>query len=192
MRHKVRTFVAVELSPEVIAQTLELLRDWQKIDAPVRWVDGQQLHLTLAFLGDVDTLDLPDVCKAVTQAVEPLPPFEWHAEGVGAFPNLERPRTIWLGAGEGADELITLHEAIERGLSQLGFRGEGRRFKPHVTLGRVRSADENLGLLVQRIREQESLFAGVCDVTEVTIFSSELERRGPVYEPLAVVPLEGS
>ncbi|MBS0209615.1 MAG: RNA 2',3'-cyclic phosphodiesterase [Planctomycetes bacterium] len=192
MRHKVRTFVAVELSPEVLSNARNLLREWRKFDAPIRWVDDGQLHLTLAFLGDVDALDLPQVCQAVTKAVEPLPPFEWHATGVGAFPALERPRTIWLGTGEGADDLVTLHEAIERCLSQLGFRGEGRRFKPHVTLGRVRGYDERLAPLVEQLRTQASLFAGVCDVTDVTVFSSELERHGPTHEPLAVAPLAGS
>ena len=84
---------------------------------------------------------------------------------------------MWLGADEGADEIAALHQRIEVALAELGFRREQRRFRPHLTIGRVRNADQGMdGARAAAGRERRIFVAGVIDVDEVVTFSSELER----------------
>ena len=156
--------------------------------ADVRWVRPEHLHLTLKFLGDVDLRDIPDVCNAVAQAAASVPPFNLRIAGAGAFPSLDRPRTVWLGADEGVEEMQALHDQIDTALAGLGYRAEQRRFRPHLTIGRARSADR---ALADALEKNAEYVAGVIDVDEVVTFSSELERSGPIHEPLASAPLGG-
>jgi 2'-5' RNA ligase len=162
----------------------------QGTSAKVTWVKPQAMHLTLKFLGEVDLKDIPAVCEAVNRAVNELPAFEFEAHGAGAFPSTSRPRTIWLGVGRGEEEFVALHAAIDRALGELGFRRENRRFRPHLTLGRVRG-ERDVGELGELVARQADFVGGVSSVDEVIVFSSELAPDGPVHEPLAVAALEG-
>ena len=185
-----RTFIAVEISSEVRTRARQLVGKLQETGAKVTWVKPEAMHLTLKFLGDVDLLDVPSVCEAVTTAVADLPPFEIEVHGAGAFPSASRPRTIWLGVSRGNEELVEVHDAIDRALSRLGYRQENRRFRPHLTLGRVRG-DRDLSELGRLVTQHADSIGGVASVDEVVVFSSELEAEGPIHEPLAVAPLNG-
>ena len=193
MRRRVRTFVAVELPPEVrnrACQLIEALR--RSSEARVRWVGPEQLHWTLKFLGDVDLLEIPDVCRRLSDAVARLSPFDVTAYGAGAFPNAHHPRTVWLGMREGIEPMLELHATVERALADLGFRQEQRRFRPHITLGRVRNgAGEGPHEFAERLHEHADFDAGVSTVFEITVFSSELTPKGPVYDPLGHAELAG-
>lgn len=192
MQRVVRTFLAIEGSPEVRANAGRLITQLEATGAAVRWVKPELLHLTLKFLGDVELLEVPQICDIVTQAVAELPPFSVRVVGAGAFPNVQQPRTVWLGMEDPTGEIAALHEALEVALAPLGFRREARRFRPHLTIGRVRSlGGPGIAELRQILTAKQDLLAGVIDVDEVSVMSSELERHGPVYEPLATAPLNG-
>ncbi len=120
-----------------------------------------------------------------------MPPFSLRIAGTGAFPNAAHPRTVWLGADEGAEEIDALHHRLDESLAELGFRPEQRRFRAHLTIGRVRNADRGMAELAQLLAENADYVAGVMDVDEVVTFSSELERTGPIHEALATAELGG-
>jgi 2'-5' RNA ligase len=191
MAQRVRTFVAVETPPEVQSRAAELVNRLRTADAKVKWVEPKNLHWTLKFLGNVEMVEIPEVCSAVEEAAKQFAPFDLEARGAGAFPNLRKPRTIWLGVGEGADEMVELHAAIERALSKLGFREEGRRFRPHITLGRVREGGAPPDQLMKLLQENADFDARLSTVFEVAVFSSVLGKDGPTYEPLAHLDLKG-
>ena len=178
------------MSPEVRSRAGQLTARLQGTDAKVTWVKPPTMHLTLKFLGEVDLKEIPAVCDAVSRAVADIAPFELDARGAGAFPSVARPRTIWLGIGRGEDELVVLHDAVEQALGSLGFRRENRRFRPHLTIGRVRG-DRDVRALGQLVAQHAEFVGGVASVDEVIVFSSELEADGPVHEPLSVAPLNG-
>ncbi|HEY4233462.1 MAG TPA: RNA 2',3'-cyclic phosphodiesterase, partial [Lacipirellulaceae bacterium] len=113
---KTRTFIAVPLAPDICRRALDVIRQLQAVAGDVKWVDSDHMHWTLQFLGDVKDLELPAVCDAVAAAVAELEPFDLEVVGAGAFPSADRPRTLWLGAGEGTNEICTLQSAIELGL----------------------------------------------------------------------------
>src|SRR5690349_21441295 len=102
MNRLVRTFVAVEISAETRTRAGQLIGRLDTPEVKIKWVETHNLHLTLKFLGDVDLLEIPQLCQAVTDAVVELPPFEFEARGAGAFPDIHHPRTVWLGLGRGS------------------------------------------------------------------------------------------
>jgi 2'-5' RNA ligase len=192
MRSTLRTFIAVPIAPELEQQAAVLINKLRFSTAKVKWVEPKNLHWTMKFLGDVDLRETAEICNAVSAAVAPFTPFDIEASGAGAFPDPSRPRTVWLGMGQGSDEMIALHDAIDRALKPLGYRSENRRFRPHITIGRVRqSTVEGIRDLGRLVQENAGFEGGLSSVFEVTIFSSELGREGPTYEPLGHAELLG-
>ncbi|MGC4005782.1 MAG: RNA 2',3'-cyclic phosphodiesterase [Pirellulales bacterium] len=161
--------------------------------APVRvsWVRPEQLHFTLSFVGDVQDREIPQLLNAVNAAVRDLETFDLMCEGVGAFPSPDNPRTVWLGVTDGAERMVALHGAVEEALRPLGFRGEGRRYRPHLTLGRVRNTTDGAAELKTLLDHYADYEAGVMTVAEVTIFQSDLTSGGPQYFPLGHAELKG-
>ena len=187
----VRTFIAVEIPPEVKERAKQLIGRLSATPAKVKWVGLEAMHWTLKFLGDVEMIEVPAICQAVERAVAPFAPFDVEARGAGAFPDARRPRTVWVGMGQGTNEMIALHEAIERELATLGYREEGRRFRPHLTIGRVRNSPEGVGELGGLVAASADFESGLSTVYEVVIFSSQLGPKGPTHEPLGHAELRG-
>ncbi len=191
MAEVVRTFIAVEIPAEIKEHAGRLTRRLDVTPAKVKWVAPEAMHWTLKFLGDVDIVETHPICEAVSRAVAPLAPFDVEACGAGAFPDPARPRTIWIGMGRGAEQMVDLHARIEAELSPLGYRGDGRRFRPHLTIGRVRASRQGIDELGELIRENAEFEAGVSTVFDVAVVSSTLTRGGPIYEPLGHAELKG-
>lgn len=184
----IRTFIAVTASPgirQAVQRLSELLRP---VAGDVKWVEPENLHWTLQFLGDIDQLEIPAVCNAVSTAVTDVESFDLEARGAGAFPAPDRPRTLWLGAGAGAQNMVALHGAIQRKLNRLGYRAEQRRFVPHITLGRA-GRDSPPRSLVRELASLAEFEGGAMLVDEVTVFASKLTPEGPTYDVLARAPL---
>ncbi len=191
MKQRIRTFVAVEISPAVRQAAAEVVGELATGAADVKWVEPENLHLTLKFLGDVNSREIPDVCRKVQQAAAPRQPFPLVVRGAGAFPSVARPRTIWLGVKEGSDEITTLTERLESALAELGFGRESRRFHPHLTLGRVRRGGPGLAALSENLQALAEWEVGRFAVDQLVVFSSQLSRSGPIHEALARAPLGG-
>jgi len=185
----IRTFIAIKASDEVRKRCAALIRTLSAGEITATWTRTENLHHTLKFLGDTSDRQLPDVCRAMSRAAARVDPFMLESVGVGAFPRIAAPRTVWIGAGAGAQEMIALHDALDQELYEVGFALEARRFQPHLTLGRVRKGGGAREILAQRIDDNRDFLAGHATVAEVTLFSSELVKGGPVYEVLARAPL---
>lgn len=189
---KTRTFIAVAPSPEVVERAERALLRLRRLADNVKWVERQNLHWTLHFLGELDDQELYDVCQAAERAAHNVVPFAMQASGAGAFPSSARPRTLWIGGGHGAVEMEQLHAKLGDELRPLGFRGEKRRYVPHLTLGRagrsLRPAETEA--LAAEIAKLDDYEAGVQPVEQLTIYGSRLRREGPEYAVLAHVDLQ--
>jgi 2'-5' RNA ligase len=185
MKNTTRTFVAVEIDSAVRARVVELIEKLRGAPVDVKWVEAHNLHLTLQFLGEVQSREIPRVCQVVQAAAAEVARFELELRGAGAFPSANRPRTLWLGAGRGAEQMSVLHKQVETALKKLGFRPEGRRFEPHLTIGRVRSGGPGLAELGRLVQEQAAFEAGCSRINEAVVFSSQLTSSGPIYEALS-------
>jgi RNA 2',3'-cyclic 3'-phosphodiesterase len=191
MKATVRTFVAVEIEEPIRHAAATLIEELRKVSAEVGWAAPHNMHLTVKFLGDVAAEKIPEVCQTVAQAVAEIEAFDLEIRGVGAFPNAGRPRTIWLGSGDGEAQLAELAKRVEKALSQLGFPREGRPFRGHLTLGRVRRPGPGLAALAPMLKQRADLEIGRSHVGEVVVFSSQLQRGGSVYDALSRTPLSG-
>jgi RNA 2',3'-cyclic 3'-phosphodiesterase len=183
-----RTFIAVSASPEIRRAAQKLADTLRPVAGDVKWVEPDNLHWTLQFLGEIEQLEIPAVCNAVSAAVRELESFDLEARGAGAFPSADRPRTLWLGAGAGAQAMVALHAGIQKKLDRLGYRGEHRRFVPHITLGRAGRKGQPRSL-IRELSNLAEFDGGSMLVDEVTVYASTLGPDGPTYDPLCRVPL---
>jgi 2'-5' RNA ligase len=188
----VRTFIAVELADTVRRRAAQLAERLAQANTKVKWVAPENMHLTLKFLGDVPVEKTAAVCQAVAEAVREIPAFAAESAGAGAFPSPGRPSTIWLGIGEGTEQLIRLHTAVDRALRPLGFPREGRKYSPHLTIGRVRGGGRGTRELADLLRQNADFEAGPSHISQVITFSSDLTPKGPVYTALGRAPLADS
>lgn len=184
----IRTFIAVEIPEDVrekLARDIHLLKGYAPL---VKWAKPENLHLTLRFLGDIKENDLDELFDAVQDAVELLEPFALEIKNFGAFPNWRHPRVVWAGCGEGEEEAIELAGLVEDACVDLGYDPERRPFRPHLTLGRVKEPAHVHGLN-ETAKALAGKTFGYVDVDEVVVFMSSLRRTGPVYSPMARLPL---
>jgi 2'-5' RNA ligase len=190
---RLRTFIAVEMSPSVIARAGDLIDKLRVAPAEITWVRPQQMHLTLKFLGDVPDTDTPDICRVVQKVADDFEPFEIICRGAGAFPNVRDPRTLWIGIEDGADELKRLQTLLDGALkSELGFAKDQRGFHPHLTIGRVkRELPGGHGELTRLLEEHAHFDANLAIIDEVVTFASFLSRKGPTHDALGRAELGG-
>ena len=189
-----RTFVAVPLSDAVRASARELsdaLQSRPRGDR-VRWLRPESYHVTLRFLGDVDRDALPALGSGLGRELASHARFDARLAAVAGLPSTRQPRVVVLGL-EPVESFAALAVSAERVLVAHGLeplepletRSEGRRFRPHVTLGRVRDRAPSLA---------EAPVPSVVDfvVDEVVLYRSELRPSGAVYTPLERMSLAGS
>jgi 2'-5' RNA ligase len=188
---RLRTFIAVDIGKSIRDRAVALQEKLARTGTDVKWVEPENLHVTLLFLGEVVDRDVPAVCRAVADCCQEHPAFTLSVELAGCFPNPRRPRILWVGIGEGTQELVALHDALEVPLLELGcYRREDRQYTPHITLGRVRS-DRPTDSLATELARQAGWKCGTVEVTEVRVMSSQLGSEGPHYTVLSRAPLNG-
>ena len=190
---QVRAFIAVELPAPVKSALKELQNSLSSASrAPVKWVNPENIHLTLKFLGNVPVDQIAPIAAAMKEATGDIHPFTLRLSGLGAFPSLRKVQVIWVGVGGALDFLQTLVGRLENDLEVLGFAREGRAFTPHLTLARVQEKAaflemQELGLSLGRQR-----FEGgqIIPVEAVNLMRSQLSREGPTYSCLESIRLK--
>jgi RNA 2',3'-cyclic 3'-phosphodiesterase len=186
-----RTFIALELEPGVRRRVIQLQGDLEKAGPEVKWVEEENLHLTLLFLGEVRELDLVTVCRAVDRVTEDIEPFTLEFGGLGAFPNLRRPKVLYAELTQGKEDLVKLHQTIELPLLDAGcYRREARPYTPHLTLGRL-SAEDETGTWAAIFAKHNDWYGGEMLVKEVLVMGSQLTKNSPIYSVLARGQLRG-
>lgn len=182
-----RAFISADL-PRV--PSLEsLLADLHAASRDLNVVSGEQLHLTLKFLGDTEEGLVPEIVSAMREAATGIPPLEIRIRGTGAFPNLARPRVVWVGL-EGADPLSRAAKSLNENLRALGFEAETRAWSPHVTVGRVRGP-RGLAQAQAILRAHEEEVFAEARIEEIRLKKSVLRPQGPEYTTVERVPLSG-
>lgn len=183
-----RTFVAVELPEEIKNQIATVQAELKRIPAQVSWVKSGNIHVTLKFLGEVPEDKIQEVFTATELGCKGVKKFRMGLKGLGGFPNLKRPRVIWVGTSKGEKEITDLQKKVEQELEKVGFPKEEKNFTPHFTIGRIKipKGIEELSRAVARTEFATEEF----DVTEVVVMRSQLNPAGAIYTPLKKIPLE--
>ncbi|MGA2532051.1 MAG: RNA 2',3'-cyclic phosphodiesterase [Candidatus Aminicenantales bacterium] len=178
-----RSFIAIDLEPEIKRTLQDLIQKLKKTGADVRWVSLQGMHLTLKFLGEVGADSMPAVEAVLKLAASGHPGFPLALHGTGAFPGSQNPRVLWAGITE-EPELMGLQEDIDLGLEMEGYPKEQRAFHPHLTLGRVRSPSGIRAAVLELEKYREVSF-GEMTVRKVALFESILQPQGAEYRVAA-------
>jgi 2'-5' RNA ligase len=185
-----RLFVALE-PPDAVRRRLaamgaELRRAGGGGARDVRWVDPENVHLTLCFLGNAPEERVEEVKRAVAAAAAASRPLVLEVRGAGGFPNARRPRVIWAGLSGDVDPLAPLVADLRARLAPLGFPPEDRPFSPHLTLGRSRNGAPGLAGALAALSDAEG---ASWRAAELVLFRSHLSPSGPRYEALLRAPL---
>ena len=186
----IRSFLAIELPEPILRKIGEVQGDLKSTHAEVGWRNPEKIHLTLKFFGDIEESRIDPIFKSIEEPVRNTLPFSLKVRGVGAFPNLKNPRVIWIGLVDEREALTSLQKQIEAHLEKIGFQPEDRPFRPHLTLGRMKSSRGKVELVgrMERYREEEF---GDFQVERVVLFKSDLRPSGPIHTPLREMKLGG-
>lgn len=177
----IRAFIAVTLAEPVIEEIAKIYSILQETRADIRWARLEGLHVTLKFLGDLNRNQIEPVLEVLRETAHGYRPLQVMAQGVGTFPNLCRPRVVWVGLrGQG---LATLNAELESALMPLDFPPDAREFTPHLTLGRVRSL-RGWERMLPVIQEHAHTVFGESTIHHMTLYRSDLRPEGAVYTPL--------
>jgi RNA 2',3'-cyclic 3'-phosphodiesterase len=192
MEHDLRLFIAIDLPEDVKRLLGELQARLRQHTQALRWGDPRGTHLTLKFLGSTPAGAVPRIVAALEQAVAGRSTFALHTERLGVFPNLKRPRVVWLGVGGDLPALRSLQADVERYVAPLGFPTEQRVFSPHLTLGRSLKdpSPAQLASIGHALQQTEVLQSIVLSVNGIVLMRSELRPQGAHYTALAQVQLD--
>lgn len=174
-----RAFIAINLPDLERVQLHASLAPLRALSLPVRWLPPESLHITLKFLGEIDDAQVARVEEVLAQVAAEITAFDIEAGGVGAFPNLSRPRVWWVGV-RGHVGLMHTHSALESALPSAGHRREERPFSPHITIGRTKANPRRLpasaGDTVRRVDYRARIHVASLDLME-----SRLSADGARY-----------
>jgi len=174
----IRTFIAIELPTETRDH---LFQTGKKMavnvpDRVVRWVAPENIHLTLRFLGDTAEDKLSLIAAELDSISQDFQPFNLYLNELGCFPNRKRPRVIWAGLEGDLNALRGLQSRIEEAVQALGWQGDGRPFRAHLTIGRVKDRSQ-----ARQLDWGQQLEKKIIPVSAVNLIESQLRPGGPVY-----------
>ena len=185
-------FIAIDID-EVIKQDLADLQgklqpgaDVKKGD--VKWVNPNNMHLTLKFLGEVKDAQAVEVCNVAKDIASQHEHFDIEVETVGYFGD-KSAKVLWIGAGRDCDGLLALQQDLDEQLAQAGWPEENREFAAHLTLCRVRNPQAGFKL-AQLADQYKDFKLGTIAADAVTVYQSELTPSGPVYTVLGRYELQ--
>jgi 2'-5' RNA ligase len=182
---KIRSFIAIEVdAADVQERILWFQKGLVDTNADLKLVKTENIHITLKFLGDITT-SMKEKISEELKWIQ-FSPFEIEFRDVGVFPRLNRINVIWIGIKKGIPELVDLKNQIESRLTSIGFRQETQRFRPHLTIARVRSARNKNKLTTVILELQNSVFGSLL-IDSIKFKKSILTPMGPLYSTLLEV-----
>jgi RNA 2',3'-cyclic 3'-phosphodiesterase len=172
--------VAIDLSPEIREQMRDVQDAIRQSRARLNLVDPSIIHITIKFLGEIQTTRVGPVIEALGEIRRE--PFNLSITGISTNNN-RNPRVVWGTVGD-RGECARLFEQVETALAAIGFPREQRGFTPHATIARVKEFDPSL---MQAVRPYSSKALGECRISGFSLKKSTLTPAGPVYDALSEV-----
>ncbi len=187
----IRSFLAFELPLDIKDIIRRVSEELRQSALKVRWVNVENIHLTIVFMGNIHEQEIPFMNQAIEKVCQRYAPFQVSLTGLGAFPNTMRPRVIWAGLEGDTIKMSFFKKALQKHLKPFGIKEEKRSLKPHLTLGRFRNPGPVDSLLDNFIGTYKDLSGPECSLNELIFFKSDLRPGGAVYTKLGSWPLSG-
>ncbi|MFQ5722554.1 MAG: RNA 2',3'-cyclic phosphodiesterase [Candidatus Aminicenantales bacterium] len=179
-----RTFIAIDLAPSIKDELSHFIQKLASVSSNIKWVKKNGMHLTLKFLGEIEEDKVEEIKSCLSEISKDHAPFSLQLKGTGSFPpGKKKPRVLWIGIEENKN-LIILQSDLEKKLTKLGFPPEKRTFRPHLTLGRVKTVSQ-LGKIMAYLEKNREKSFGHMEVNKIIFFRSILKPTGAEYQALA-------
>ncbi len=188
---KIRSFLAFELPLEIKNIVARVSGELRQSTLNPRWVKVDNIHLTVVFMGSIETEDTPAITRVVREVCQTYGPFDISIKGIGCFPNRRSPRVLWLGLDGDLEPMSEFRDALQGHLKGFGIKEEKRKFKPHLTLARFRKPKKMDAKEDQFLSNYEDISSAVCSLKELILFKSDLKPTGAVYTKVESWPLTG-
>jgi 2'-5' RNA ligase len=178
-----RLFIGIPIESPKSLQQVEAWKKNRHLNRNVlNWTPPGNWHITLFFLGSTEESAIPVLQQLIDKSFSAIQSYQTELRGVGVFPNANNPKVLWLGF-EGLQPLMSAYSKLGELLQQNGFSFDQKPLKPHLTIARVRKADNPLAFQSLLSEYQETVFDEV-NVQKVVLFESISTSAGPIYKPL--------
>lgn len=184
-----RLFTAIPVPDEIKQYATTVRKELESTSPDVKWVEEQNYHLTLKFLGDVSPDWLEQLYDFLERAAVSSPSFKLRLQGMGFYPHRRRPRVLWAGIAGELEKALFLGERVDAYLASLGFEAEKHR-DYHLTMGRIRSERHVDDLVNKVMRMGEAIQSNYFTVKEFYLMESQLTSGGPIYTVKRKLTLE--
>lgn len=191
MTQYLRTFLSIDLPESTKNEIISHIQRFKDLtQSKIRWVNRENLHITLKFLGKFDGSHIQPLDILLSDRLKTIPKFNIHIDRMGAFPNFHTPKITWLGF-DYPENLSQIYKHIEDCVVKLGYEADDKPFLPHLTLGRVRRDLSNSEIkdIGQTMANVDLNIQAEFIAERVTLFKSDLTREGPIYSKLFEVKL---
>lgn len=180
----IRAFIAVRLPDPVIQWLSGIQHQLKQSRIKASWPKPKTLHLTLKFLGDIRSDQVDAIQACMNNAINDLPPFFLHSNGLGCFPSVKRARVLWAGVGGQTDVLESVVRQLDQNLNKaIGMKRDKKRFSPHLTLARIKQplSPKKVIHLMQDFKNEKS---EAFKVESIKLYKSTLTSSGAIHEKL--------
>jgi 2'-5' RNA ligase len=183
---KIRCFLAIEIDPNLKISINNIINEFKKTNANIKYVVPENMHLTLKFFGNVSEDMLPKLENVINNVLKNFTEFKLKIEGLGTFPNSNNIKVIWVGIDDNSD-LKLLKEKLDVEFTKLGFKKE-RDYKSHLTIGRMKNS-KNKKAVQNTLKENNEVFIGELLVNKIFLKKSTLTPKGSIYEDIHIFSL---
>ena len=178
-----RLFIGIPIESSKSVQQVEVWKKDPQLNQNVlNWTTPGNWHITLFFLGSTEESAVAMLEQLIDESFREILAYQTELHGVGVFPNTNNPKVLWLGL-EDLQPLMSAYSKLGELLHQNGFSFDQKPLKPHLTLARVKRADNPLAFQSLLAEFQDSVFDQV-NMNKVVLFESITTPAGPVYKPL--------
>ena len=175
-----RLFLAIDVPNSVREKIIEAQRFYKTLNLDAAWAKPANMHLTVKFLGDTPADLIPAIKDRMTEIAKSTPPFSILLGKTGVFPNVSRPRVLWVGLEDREDHLNSLKIRVEKEMTSLGFPPDKQKPVHHLTLGRIKSGKNKEGLK-KALQSAPRIETDPFKISSVQLIKSELTPEGSIY-----------
>ena len=176
-----RYFIALKLSNKIKIEAYNIQKKLSNFSLQAKWVEFDNLHLTLKFLGSLPDDKLEEIKRIIFETAFSFPSFKLTLSNLGAFPGMRNPRVVWLGV-EPFDVLSAITDKLRRRTKYLSVEKERRKPHPHITLARIKSGK----VTDEFVKRAETIKVSPLEwgVDKICLFKSILHPEVPVYQEI--------
>ncbi|MHA1577179.1 MAG: RNA 2',3'-cyclic phosphodiesterase [Candidatus Thorarchaeota archaeon] len=188
MEEDIRVFLSIDIEdPNLLTRINHIQKQLDRQAAKMKLIEQENIHFTWRFFGDTPISKIEDIHQELLKLK--FNPITIQILGVGAFPNIHKPRVIWVGATQNVDKLRELKKATDELLANLSYRIEQKKFIPHATIARVRTIRDRTQL-TENLESLTNESVGIMTVSSIRMTKSTLTQSGPIYETLWEIPAQ--